>query len=450
MFFQLYFWKVFVEVFALDLGKHFKLGTCEIRKESFIFQKSFSITSYKSIMLRRSISTLGPKAGLVGLPNQGKSTLFNSLTCSSKSATGNYDFCTIDAVKGKVTVIEPALQELAKFANSKKLYPSEVDLVDVAGLIKGASKGAGLGNKFLADIRPVTVILQTIRCFESEREGFDRPSPLDAIATIDAELVLADLESVEKRVGKNKRTGGGSAAAKDGFSGFDEAAFTKQVLEFLEDGKSARDLPGIQSLPPLKERETESDARKKQIALIKKKREALHTMQLLSAKPTIFVLNVDEDSMVNGNEFSKMVEDKIGADRCVKVCALIEEQTAQMEREERLAFLKDGYGIERPAVEDLMRRVYDLLKLQSFYTVGPQMAKAWPVKRGITAKKAAGEIHGDFEKFFVSAKVCPWHKFIKGGNLANAEAKMMFEVSGSYLMEEGDVMIVDHNAPGRK
>lgn len=404
-------------------------------------------------MLRRTLQLQRSSAGLVGLPNVGKSTLFNSLTCSSLAKTGNFDFCTIDPNKGKVAVIDEQLEKCAKFAGSKKIYHSEVDVVDVAGLIKGASQGAGLGNKFLADIRPVTNILHVVRCFESEREGFDRPHPIDAIATIDAELVLADLESVEKRVAKNKRTGGGAAAAdssanqKDAV--FDEAVFARQVLEFLGDGKPARDIPSIQPLPPLGPNERESDARKKQHRLIAQRREALDTMQLLSAKPTIFVLNVDEEAMVNGNEFSRMVENHVGAERCVKVCSLIEEQTAQMDRVERLAFLKDGYGIERPAVEDLMRRVYDLLKMQSFYTIGPQMAKAWPIRRGTTARQAAGEIHGDFEKHFKCAKIAPWHRFITAANLGTAEAKM-FEVSGSYEMVDGDVMVVEHNAPSRK
>jgi GTP-binding protein YchF len=367
------------------------------------------------------------------------------MTCSSQAKTGNYPFCTIDANLSKVPVVDPRLHALAGFAGSKKIVDVEIDLADVAGLIAGASQGAGLGNKFLNDIRPVTIVLHMVRCFEDAREGFDPPEPLAAIATIDAELILADVQSVERRVaagGRGKQGGGGGGKPASGGPKPEEneQAFARAVLDWLNDGRAARDFPLVAKKP--------ADA-KDQVAMATWARCCgwMGEMQLLSGKPVLFVLNVDDQSMAKGNKYSELVESTVGADRCVRVCSLIEEQTSQMSRPERLEFLRE-YGISEPATEDLLRRVTRLLKLQSFYTIGPQMAKAWSIVQGTNARDAAGEIHGDFAKCFTRGKVLNWEKFKACRNLVAAEEALV-PVPASYVMQDGECFVVEHSAVKR-
>lgn len=368
-------------------------------------------------MLRRSCVLWKRRAaGIVGLPNVGKSTLFNALTCSQLAKTGNFPFCTIDANTSKVPVIDPRLRQLAKFTGAEKVVDVEVDLTDVAGLIAGASKGAGLGNKFLHDIRTCSVILHTVRCFESAKEGFDTPHPVDDIHVIVSELVLSDLEVVEKKVHK---------VQKLKKAGDIEFAFLKRLQQWLEEGKAAAELPMKAKLSTA------------EINL-------LQSYDLLSNKPMMFVLNVDERAVREGNVFSREVEKAFGPQRTCRVSAAVEEQTAQLaSREERLMFLEE-YGIDVPRGEVLMKQVYELLKLQSFFTVGPKMAHGWTVPRGSTARQAAGEIHSDFEKNFVRAKVMGWEEFIQKPNLESAEMQMRM-VNDAYEMQDGEVMIVEHN-----
>lgn len=355
-------------------------------------------------------------AGIVGLPNVGKSTLFNALTCSQIAKTGNFPFCTIDANTSKVPVVDTRLRELARFTGAEKIVDVEVDLTDVAGLIAGASKGAGLGNKFLADIRTCTVLLHTVRCFESAKEGFDTPHPLADIHVIVSELVLSDLEVVEKRmhkVGKTKKT-------MDA-----EYGFLQRLLAWLEDGKPAADMP-------LKTKMTASE------------KDLLQSYDLLSNKPMMFVLNVDERAVKDGNAFSHEVETAFGPARTCRVSAAVEEQTAQLaSREERLMFLEE-YGIDVPRGEVLMKQVYAMLRLQSFFTVGPKMAHGWTVVHGATARQAAGEIHSDFEKNFLRGKVMAWDAFVGKPNLESAEMQMRV-VDDKYVMQDGEVFIVEHN-----
>ena len=355
-------------------------------------------------------------AGIVGLPNIGKSTFFNAMTCSQQAKTGNYPFCTIDANLAKVGVYDDRLRRLAAFTGAQKIIDVDVDLADVAGLIEGASKGLGLGNKFLNDIRPCNVVLHMVRCFESPKDGFDTPDPLQDISTIINELIFADVEMMDKRHAKYR-----SRKAND-----PELLFSKKVLDWLSDGK------------PVETFKT-GNAQEQQW---------LKEYGLLTAKPTIFVLNVDDASVAAGNAFSKLVEEKYGEDRTCRVSAAVEEQTSQFSREERLVFLQE-YGIQRPAGEVLLEKVYRLLKLQSFFTVGPLMAHGWSVVQGATAKEASGEIHGDFATHFIAAKVMPWEKFIQCPNLASAELQMT-RVDSKYIMQDGDVMIVEHSAGKKK
>ncbi|KPI86541.1 putative GTP binding protein [Leptomonas seymouri] len=355
-------------------------------------------------------------AGIVGLPNVGKSTLFNALTCSQLAKTGNFPFCTIDANTSKVPVVDPRLRRLAAFTGAGKIVDVEVDLTDVAGLIAGASKGAGLGNKFLNDIRTCTLILHTVRCFESAKEGFDTPHPIDDIHVVVNELVLSDLEAVERRLHRAQKT----RRPHD-----EEYTFLKRLQQWLEDGKAAAEMPKTAKLSVTELR-------------------YLQTYDLLSNKPMMLVLNVDEHAVKEGNAFSREVEEAFGSQCTCRVSAAVEEQTAQLpSREERLMFLEE-YGIDVPRGEVLMKQVYDLLKLQSFFTVGPKMTHGWTVTQGSTARQAAGEIHSDFEKNFLRAKVMTWNEFIQKPNLESAEMQMR-TVSESYEMRDGDVMIVEHN-----
>ncbi|CCW70502.1 unnamed protein product [Phytomonas sp. Hart1] len=368
-------------------------------------------------------------AGIIGLPNVGKSTLFNALTCTQLAKTGNFPFCTIDANISKVPVLDKRLRALASFTGAKTVIDVEVDLVDVAGLIEGASKGIGIGNKFLADIRLCSVLLHMVRCFESARDGFGTPTPLEDTKIVLNELLLSDLEVMEKKIHKAGKMGKSS-----------EVAFMRRVAAGLESGIPARDLRG-----PSATSFACAVARQKKVTLTPEEERWLNSYQLFSDKPMIFVLNVEESSVKEGNTFSRTVEEAYGADRTCRISASFEEQLSQMDsHHDRLLFLEE-YGIDTPCSEFLIKRAYDLLRLQSFFTVGPVMAHGWTVAYGSSAREAAGEIHSDFEKHFLSAKVLPWDVFIKKPNLESAEMQMQ-KVDATYKMRDGDIMIVKHGA----
>jgi GTP-binding protein YchF len=363
-------------------------------------------------MLRATVLARRRGCGIVGLPNIGKSTLFNAITGTQLAKTGNYPFCTIDANLAKASLYDERARALAKFTGAEKIVDVEIDVADVAGLIAGASKGEGLGNKFLNDIRPVNIVLHMLRCFECSKDGFDAPDPLSDIATIENELVLADIESLERRLVKFRSRKSGDA----------ELVFARRVHEHLSDGRSAR---------------TVKAAAKEEAAW-------LRDMQLLSAKPQLFVLNVDEESVVNGNSFSRAVEAKVGAGSVVRVCSLIEEQTAMFSRADRMEFLSE-YGITDPAADQLLRKVYDMLDLQTFFTAGPKMVHGWAIPRGTTAQQAAGEIHGDFAKHFVRGKTMQWDRFVTFRSCKEAEHALGAVVAKDALVD-GDVFVVEHHA----
>lgn len=375
-------------------------------------------------------------AGIIGLANIGKSTLFNALTRSQQAKTGNYPFCTIDPNYSKAPIFDTRINELARFSGALQLTPVEVDLVDVAGLIKGASEGAGLGSQFLSTVRTCSVLLHVTRCFEGAEQGFDRPHPLQDIATVENELILSDLMVMEKRWQKLQQSGNKGSDGVGGATLKREAEYSRLVKETLSSGEPASSL---WSGP----RCVAEDAERNALEECCRKR-----WELLSAKPVLYVLNVGEEglgskgSSVPGSEEAVMA--KYGADRCFTISALIEAETAQLgSREEQLGFL-EAYGITTPRAEGLLKKAMEMLELITFFTVGPKMVHAWLLRKGSTARMAGGAIHSDFAKYFIRAKVSTWTAFIAARSLSDAEREMRL-VGEDYVMQDGDVLIVEHS-----
>ncbi len=366
---------------------------------------------------------MGFKCGIVGLPNVGKSTLFNALTQTAQAQAANYPFCTIEPNTGQVAVPDPRLEKLATIAGSKELIPTQLTFVDIAGLVRGASKGEGLGNQFLANIREVDAIVHVLRCFEDDdiTHVDGRIDPLADTETIETELMLADLESLEKRRDPLiKKIRGGDKEAKSRLELID------RVLELLREGRPARML----------ERAPEDE-------------KPFRELQLLSSKPVLYVCNVDEDSAAAGNAFSRQVGERAAAEGAgfVVISAAIEAEVALLEDdEERLAFLAD-IGIGETGLSRIIRAGYELLDLITFFTVGPKEAHAWTVKKGATAPQAAGVIHTDFEKGFIRAETISYEDYIAcgGENGAKESGKMRLE-GRDYLVQDGDVLHFRFNA----
>ncbi len=364
---------------------------------------------------------MGFKCGIVGLPNVGKSTLFNALTQTAAAQAANYPFCTIEPNIGEVAVPEPRLETLAKIAGSKDIVPARMSFVDIAGLVEGASQGEGLGNKFLANIRETDAIIYVLRCFDNDDITHVRGKidPVTDFEIVETELMLADLDSLEKRKANLvKRAASGDKEAKA------QVALMDLALAELAEGRPAR-----RARVPVDEQK------------------AWAMLQLLTAKPILFVANVDEASAATGNAYSRAVEARATAEGAgvVIISAQIESELAMLEAAERAEFLAT-IGLREPGLNRLIRAGYDLLGLQTFFTAGPKEARAWTIRKGWTAPKAAGVIHGDFEKGFIRAETISFDDYVAlGGEAAARDAGRMRAEGRDYVVQDGDVMLFRFN-----
>jgi GTP-binding protein YchF len=359
---------------------------------------------------------MGFKCGIVGLPNVGKSTLFNALTETAAAQAANYPFCTIEPNVGEVAVPDPRLDKLATIAGSQQTIPTRLTFVDIAGLVRGASKGEGLGNQFLANIREVDAIAHVVRCFEDSDithvEG--KIDPIADIETIETELMLADLDSLERRVDAlEKKARGNDKEAKELLD------LVKRALPLLREGKPAR----------LVERKPEEE---KTFAML----------GLMTAKPVLYVCNVEESAAATGNDFSKKVEARAREEGAVSVVisAKIESEIAVLSREERVDYL-EAVGLKEAGLDRLIRAGYDLLHLVTYFTVGPKEARAWTITKGTRAPQAAGVIHTDFERGFIRAETIAFDDYATLNGEAGARDAGKLRLEGKdYVVADGDVM----------
>ena len=361
---------------------------------------------------------MGFKCGIVGLPNVGKSTLFNALTNTAAAAAANYPFCTIEPNVGQVPVPDPRLHKLAAIAGSKETIPTQLSFVDIAGLVRGASKGEGLGNQFLANIREVDAIIHVLRCFEDDDithvEGVI--DPLSDAETVETELMLSDIDSLEKRKsGLERRIRGQDKDAKE------IMALVERILPILEDGKPARTLDVA-----------DEDEQK-----------LLNELQLITSKPVLYVCNVSEDDAADGNSLSANIAEKAASENAVSVIisAALEEEIAQLDDpEEQKEFLTD-LGLGETGLGRVIRAGYDLLHLITYFTVGPKEARAWTITQNTKAPQAAGVIHTDFEKGFIRSETIAYNDYIEhnGENGSKDAGKMRLE-GKEYIVVDGDVL----------
>ena len=365
---------------------------------------------------------MGFRCGIVGLPNVGKSTLFNALTETQAAQAANYPFCTIEPNVGQVSVPDERLERIAGIAKSAKTIPTQLAFVDIAGLVKGASKGEGLGNQFLGNIREVDAIVNVLRCFEDDdiQHVANKVDPLADAEVVETELLLADLESLEKRVpSAAKRATGGDKEAKL------MASVLGQALELLKDGKPAR----------LTEPKDEEEAR------------VFRQAQLLTAKPVLYVCNVAEEDAAKGNALSEQVFAKAAAEgaEAVVVSAAIESELVGMPEEDRAEYLAE-LGLVESGLSRVIKAGYKLLGLQTFFTAGPKESRAWTFPAGAKAPQAAGEIHTDFERGFIRAETIAYDDYVAlGGESGAREAGKLRQEGKEYLVQDGDVMLFKFN-----
>ncbi len=363
---------------------------------------------------------MGFNCGIVGLPNVGKSTLFNALTATAAAQAANYPFCTIEPNVGRVGVPDERLTTLAAIGKSAKIVPTSLEFVDIAGLVRGASKGEGLGNQFLAHIREVDAIIHVLRCFEDTDVTHVEGSidPLRDADVVETELMLADLDSLEKRLTAAQKKARGNDKESIAL-----VALIEPLLAALQDGRPVRAVTAPDQA------------------------EAVKRLQLLTSKPVLYVCNVDESSAATGNAFSALVESRAKAEgaRTVIVSAAIESEVAQLPEADRAEFL-EGLGLHDSGLDRVIRAGYDLLGLVTFLTVGPKEARAWTIVRGTKAPQAAGTIHGDFERGFIACETIAYDDYVAFKGEAGAKEAGKMRVEGKeYVVKDGDVLLFRFN-----
>ena len=348
------------------------------------------------------------ECGIVGLPNVGKSTLFNALTNSNKAQAANFPFCTIDPNIGVVNVPDKRLDNLAKISKSKKIIHTTISFVDIAGLVKGASKGEGLGNKFLSHIREVDAVIHMIRCFDSDniQNVNSTVDPIRDLEIIETEMMLADIDSIQKRLEKNNKRNLEE----------DQIEILQSALNLINDNKDLSEL--------------KSKFDKKQLNL----------SGLLSLKPKIFVCNVDEKSIKNGNFYTKNFTEKYGKENTLTISADIENQINELDENEKKNYMK-MIDLEERGLDMLIKKGYEILELNTFFTSGPEETRAWTIQKNCLAPKAAAEIHTDFEKGFIRAETISYNEFVNNDGWVNSKTNGKMRLEGKdYIVKDGDIL----------